>query len=172
MKNLLLLPLLAFVLLISCKKDDYDPLQQQRDEQRKFDEQLGKDTVAIQGFLKQKELPYIRTSSGVYYNIVQPGTGNIIYNAGTRVQVKFRALLLDGTVVDESTINAPATYTLGDLIAGFQIGIPLIQPGGKIILYVPSGYVFGERTITDGQGKTLAPANSNFIFELELLQAI
>ena len=172
MKNLLLFSFLAIVLVTSCKKDNYDPLEQQREEERKFNEQLAKDTVIISNFLKQKELSYQRSKEGVYYEVLEPGAGSVVYNASTKIQVKFRALLLDGTVIDESAKDTPVTYTLGDLIAGFQIGVPLIQPGGKIILYIPSGYVFGARAIVDNSGKQIAPANSNFIFELELVQAI
>ncbi|MCO4293843.1 FKBP-type peptidyl-prolyl cis-trans isomerase [Solitalea sp. MAHUQ-68] len=172
MKKLLFSSLIAFILFSSCKKDDTSAIDQQREEQRKFNEQLAADTVLIKSFLNQKELPYAREKNGVYYNVIEPGQGNIVFNAYTKVQVKFKASLLDGTVVDSSTLSNPATYTLGDLITGFQIGIPLIQPGGKVILYIPSGYVFGNRSIVDDSGNVIAPANSNFIFELQLLQAI
>ncbi|POY35760.1 peptidylprolyl isomerase [Solitalea longa] len=171
MKNLLFF-LLAFVIFSSCKKDSYDPLEEQRQAQQKFNAQLAADTTLIKSFLNQHELPYLREENGVYYNIVKPGSGGIVYDASTRVQVKFKALLLDGTVVDSTTLSKPISLVLGNVIAGFQIGIPLIQPGGKVILYIPSGYAFGARSIVDDKGKVIAPANSNFIFELELLQAL
>jgi FKBP-type peptidyl-prolyl cis-trans isomerase FkpA len=70
--------------------------------------------------------------------------------------------LLNGTVFDGTTTQ-PISFKLGQVISGWQIGIPLIQKGGKIRLLIPSGLAYGP----DGQGPI--PGNAVLDFDIELL---
>jgi FKBP-type peptidyl-prolyl cis-trans isomerase FkpA len=69
--------------------------------------------------------------------------------------------LLDGRVFDQQT-NAIKPAGLGTLIAGWQIGLPLIQKGGEIKLIVPSSLAYGC-------GNGPLPANSILYFDIHLV---
>lgn len=140
----------------ACKKSDdstiqtYDPLPQ-----------FKADTTAIRAFVKANNIPVLKNETyGVYYQIIQPGSGNITYSSATRITVTYTGKLLNGTTFDSST--TPVTFTLGNLIPGWQIGIPYIQKGGQIRLFIPSYYGYGNVAVG-----TL-PANSVLDFNITL----
>ena len=57
----------------------------------------------------------------------------------------------------------PLVYPLAELIQGWQQGIPGMKVGGKRRLIIPSELGYGE------QGSKLIPANSDLVFEIEVL---
>jgi FKBP-type peptidyl-prolyl cis-trans isomerase FkpA len=100
-------------------------------------------------------------SSGVYYQVINQGSG-AVPTTGSRVDVKYTGKLLNGTVFDSQTNSSMTGWILGNLIPGWQIGIPLIQKGGYIKLIIPSSLCYG----CNGSGPI--PANSVLYFEIEL----
>lgn len=58
----------------------------------------------------------------------------------------------------------PATFILGNVIAGFQFGISQLETGEKATVFIPSIYAYGR----NGQGN-IGP-NTPLIFELELVE--
>lgn len=123
--------------------------------------QFNTDTIAIRNFITTNSIPAIKDSYGVFYQVIEPGTGSIPYTGATKVTVDYQGRLLNGNVFDDSK-GVPFTFALGRLIAGWQIGIPKIQKGGKIRLFIPSYY---------GYGNTAAgsiPANSVLDFTITL----
>lgn len=142
--------ILTFTILIviaaSCKKDDtvdYGPI----------------DDKIIKDYLTANSLTAKSTPSGLYYIITTPG-GDIHPNINLQVKVKYKGYLTNGTIFDQGTI----TYSLSQLIKGWQEGLPLIGVGGKIKLLIPSALGYGSSS----QG-TAIPANSVLIFDMELL---
>ncbi len=99
-------------------------------------------------------------SSGLYYQVTLPGSGPSP-TSGSKVFIKYTGKLLNGTVFDTQTTN-PVSYGLNGMIQGFQIGLPLIQKGGKIKLIVPSSLGYG----CNGFGNV--PGNSVLFFDVEL----
>ncbi|MEO5912162.1 MAG: FKBP-type peptidyl-prolyl cis-trans isomerase [Pelobium sp.] len=158
MKKYLLLFLLAGVLgLSSCIKDPVDPYKQ-------AEEQLAKDEVIIKKFIADNNIPALRDASGVYYQIIEPGSGSVNYTANTKITVQYKGKLLNGTVFDFSKDNQPFVFNLGDrIINGWKIGVPLIQKGGKIRLIIPSGYAYGS------QAPGSIPGNSILDFDIEIV---
>jgi FKBP-type peptidyl-prolyl cis-trans isomerase FkpA len=146
-----LIVLLFVSVFAGCKKgDNYDA-----------DKQLEVDEKVITDFLASKNITNaVRHSSGVYYIISNPGTGNITYQGNTKIRVNYTGKLLNGNVFDS---NTSYEEFLGGLIVGWQIGIPLIQVGGKIRLLIPSVYAYGP------SARTSIPANSVLDFEIELI---
>jgi len=145
MKHLFLLGLLA-ILFSGCSKDDdvdYGPI----------DEQLIKD------YLEENDLEAQRHSSGLYYHIITPGTGNNVY-PNARVTIRYTGKLLDGTVFDSGKLT---DYPLSNLIPAWKIGIPMLKKGGKAIFYCPSALAYGS------QVKPTIPANSVLIFDVEVI---
>lgn len=152
MKHLLLILLVSIAALSACKKENnYDPYKQ-----------LEADELVIKDFITKNNIPAVRHETGVYYQIITPGSGAITYSGTTQVTAKYTGRLLNGQVFDNAGGNS-ATFPLGNVIDGWKIGVPLIQKGGKIRLLIPSGYAYGPYA----QGGI--PANSILDFDVELI---
>jgi FKBP-type peptidyl-prolyl cis-trans isomerase FkpA len=89
-------------------------------------------------------------TSGVYYIIKQPGTGNAIFTNSTLVTVGDTGKLLYDAVkksyVDQlftETNDYHPSFLLGNVIRGWQLGIPQMKSGGIIRLLIPSRYAYG-----------------------------
>ena len=131
-----------------------------------FDEQLKKDREIINTYIVSKGIsaPTDPDDYGVRYSFTSIGTGiTPIVDDSVRVNYTLK-LLPSETQVEKTT--APVTFLLGRLIPGWQIGMPLIKEGSVAKLYIPSGWAYGAF-----QNGTI-PANSNLIFEIELLKVI
>jgi len=79
-------------------------------------------------------------SSGLYYEIISPGSG-ATPNASSVVSVTYTGKLLDGTVFDSKT--TPVQLAFNSTITGWQYGLALIQKGGTIKMIIPSALAFG-----------------------------
>lgn len=115
----------------------------------------------ILAYLEENNLQATRHSSGLYYQIDEPGSGGFP-DANATVRVNYRGFLLDGTVFDQSG-NDPSSFSLSGLIEGWQIGIPLLQRGGSGTFYLPADLGYGA------SGTAGIPANSVIVFEIELV---
>ncbi|RZK65739.1 MAG: peptidylprolyl isomerase [Pedobacter sp.] len=150
---LLLLCVVGF--FAACKKDeaveDYDPTPQ-----------FKADTAAIGAFVKANNISGIKDPSGIFYQIIAPGSGSITYTTSTQITADYEGKLLNGTLFDSSK-GTPIKFSLGGVIAGWQFGIPKIQKGGKIRLIIPSYYAYGTRSPS-----SLVPANSILDFNITL----
>lgn len=118
--------------------------------------------AAIVAYASSNSITATAHSSGIYYQVINPGSG-ALPNPGSRVYVKYTGKLLNGTVFDSQTNSSATGWVLSSLIPGWQIGIPLIQKGGFIKLIIPSSLSYG----CQGSGTTI-PANSVLYFEIEL----
>lgn len=65
----------------------------------------------------------------------------------------------------------PVPFALGGVIKGWQDGVPGMKVGGKRRLTVPAAMAYGEREIKDGD-RVVIPANSDLVFEIELVDAL
>src|SRR5258708_6281074 len=99
-------------------------------------------------------------SSGLYYQVINPGSGPR-HGGNSTVSVRYTGKLLDGTVFDSQT-GTPVSFPLGNVIMGWQYGLPLIQKGGMIKLIVPSSLGYGCT------GFGTVPPNTILYFEIEL----
>jgi FKBP-type peptidyl-prolyl cis-trans isomerase len=131
--------------------------------------QLDADIVAIDQYLDDNDIDAVKHSSGIRYRILEEGTGTKpeIYHY---VRVKYKGMLMNEemTVFDESPTTDPpySTFILSGVIQGWQIGIKLLPEGSKAVLYIPSALAYGKAASPS------IPANSNLIFEVELLDVI
>ncbi|NHA07644.1 FKBP-type peptidylprolyl isomerase [Mucilaginibacter sp. HC2] len=150
MKKILLLLFAPLVILSACSKKDsnVDPAKQ-----------AAADDATIQAYLKaHTEINATKDPSGLYYQIITPGTGANPTVSST-ITVNYTGKLLDGTTFETGTAF---TATLNGLITGWKIGIPLIKPGGRILLLIPSGLAYGS------QANSGIPANSVLQFTIDL----
>ena len=58
------------------------------------------------------------------------------------------------------------SFQLKNLIIGWQKGIPLIQKGGSIRLYIPPSMGYGSKSSSS------IPANSTLIFDIDLVGVV
>ena len=84
---------------------------------------------------------------------------------GATVEVHYKGTLMDGTVFDSSYDRGESiNFPLGNLIQGWQEGIPGMKVGGKRKLTIPYMKAYGERGVPGA-----IPAKSDLVFEIELL---
>lgn len=107
---------------------------------------------------------FTKHSSGLYYYIDNPGSG-VTPSSTNTVSVNYTGKLTNGTVFDKNPAG-PVSFTLGGVILGWQLGVPLIKKGGKIRLIIPSSYAYG----CSANGPI--PAYSVLYFEIELIDVL
>lgn len=123
---------------------------------------------ALRQYLASNNITATEHCSGLFYVIENPGTGKNP-EACFRVSVNYKGMLTDGTVFDQS--QQPVTFGLNQVVRGWTNGVPLVKVGGRIILYIPPSLGYGAQEIRDGQGTVRIPANSNLVFEVDVLAA-
>lgn len=101
--------------------------------------------------------------SGVQYKVLKEGTGDKPGDASS-VVVNYEGKLIDGTVFDSSIERGePATFGVGQVIAGWQEALKLMPKGSEWEIYIPQDKAYGSRET----GKI--PPFSTLIFKVELV---
>ncbi len=117
-------------------------------------------------YIKANNIQAQRLPSGMYYVVENPGSGVQPEN-NKNVKVNYHGTLFDGTVFDSSLKpgREPFEFILGrgQVIKGWDQGIPLFKVGGKGKLIIPPSMGYGE------QGQGSIPPNSWLVFDIEVL---
>lgn len=121
---------------------------------------------ALRDYLASNNITATEHCSGLFYVVENEGTGRKPEACGA-VVANYKGMLTDGTVFDQST--SPVEFGLTSVIQGWTNGVPLVKEGGRIILYIPPSLGYGAREVRDPNGNVRIPANSNLIFEVDLL---
>ncbi len=153
--KILILFLGVTVMLSGCKDDESAVLT--------FEEQLEVDKQILDEYLADNNITAQEDPSGLRYVINELGDGATPDQSST-IRAAYEGTFLDGTVFDGSD---DLVFPLRSLIEGWQIGIPLIQEGGDITLYIPSGLAYGTQGIPG-----FIPGNANLIFTIELIEIV
>lgn len=106
-----------------------------------------------------------KAAGGFWYRDLVVGQGPEAAS-GREVSIKYRGMLTDGTVVDETKSDGnPFLFRLGQatVIRGWEQGLLGMRPGGKRLLVLPPWLGYGNRE----QGRI--PRNAILVFEVELL---
>lgn len=123
--------------------------------------QLAADIEAIDTYLDDEGIIAVEDPTGLRYVIETQGDGKKPC-LESYVAVTYKGMLLSNGNVFDQAIN-PVQFPLNNLILGWQIAFIKFPVGTKATLYIPSGLAYGNRIVGS------IPANSNLIFEVELL---
>jgi peptidylprolyl isomerase len=106
------------------------------------------------------------TKSGLKYEIIQDGTGDLVAK-NQKVTVHYSGYLLDGTKFDSSVEREePFSFVvgIGQVIPGWDEGVQMLKKGSKARFIIPPTLAYGARDL----GKI--PANSTLIFDVEVIE--
>ncbi len=107
------------------------------------------------------------TASGLKYYEILKTTGTPKAEAGKTVRVHYSGYLADGKMFDSSVERGePIEFPLGQgqVIAGWEEGITLMNVGDKLRLIIPYYLAYGE------QGRApIIPAKADLTFDVELV---
>lgn len=120
--------------------------------------------AVMQSFAINNGITATKHSSGMYYEITNPGSGPTP-SVNSTVSVKYIGKLTNGTIFDQQQAN-PVNVRLDMVIPAWRVGLPLIQKGGSIKLIVPSSMGYGC------QGAGPIPGNSILYFEIQLIDVL
>jgi FKBP-type peptidyl-prolyl cis-trans isomerase len=148
----LLFSVLTVSFLCSCNKEDKEA------------ELSAAQKVEIEAYVAENNLTGQFNASDLWYSVEEQGGGVQAYSGAT-VTVVYSGYLLDGTPFDASS-SSGATFSLNNVIQGWQMGIPKFKEGGNGKLIIPSLLGYGEKETGD------IPANSILVFDVELLDVI
>lgn len=115
----------------------------------------------IQAYLDKEGVDCERSSSGLYYEIIEPGEGELI-KYQDKVEFTYKGTLLDGTVFDEQ-LEEPVEFNVRELIGAWKEIMLELREGGKAFLVAPPQLGYGDRELED------IPANSILVFEMEVI---
>lgn len=135
-------------------------------------QRLASDTVAIDDYLNTNSINAIKDKTGIRYVITQLGTGSTpgLYS---KVKLNYSGKLLStGAVFFTGSSEPTLTFDsrVINYLYAFQAVLPKLPAGSKATVYIPSGLGFGAQTLTSGS--VSIPANSNLVYEIELVSFV
>lgn len=133
-------------------------------------EQLAFDILRIEGYLEENDLTgFAQTADGLFYKIEEEGNG-IAPREGQTVFIDYLGTTVERTVFDQSPEGIPFEFVLGvgQVIDGWDLGIPLFNEDGSGTLIVPSTLAFGPEGATAGGNVPIQP-NSILIFDIKIV---
>ena len=126
-------------------------------------DQLDEDIALIEKYIADNNIEDVEsTSSGLHYRVINEGSGQRAGGTST-IRIDYEGQLLNGTVFDS---GEDVTFPLSNLILAWRQGIPLIEEGGRIILFCPSVLAYGDRQVGN------IPPNSVLIFDITLHEVL
>ncbi|HEX5653720.1 MAG TPA: FKBP-type peptidyl-prolyl cis-trans isomerase, partial [Chitinophagaceae bacterium] len=108
-------------------------------------EQFGIDEKIIRQSIEDGHWKLTEHPEGIFYRVVLEGKGNQV-SVDDTVSAFYKLTLLHDTAIVDQARDKPATFPLNRLIKGWQIGVPLLKVGGKLILVIPSALAYSIRT--------------------------
>ncbi len=140
------------------------------DEKKILAEIGAKEAKVVEAFAKSKTSNLQRSPSGVFIEILEPGTGNLI-DSGKYVSVNYTGTTFKGVKFDSNVDPAfghvqPMSYTVGSpgMSKGFDEAMLSLRNGSSARIYVPSLLAYGA---TPPRGSQIKPFE-NLIFELKI----
>ncbi|MBN8650849.1 MAG: FKBP-type peptidyl-prolyl cis-trans isomerase [Cytophagales bacterium] len=136
--------------------------------------QLKADTLALDQYIETNDIEnVIKDSTGLRYVITQEATGPTatLYD---KVKINYTGKVLATGTTFFTGSNGPTTTfdsRVINYIYALQAGLTKMKAGTKATFYVPSVLGFGNQEVR-GAGGVLVPANSNLLYEIELVEIV
>lgn len=131
-----------------------------------------RDRNALINYAIDHALDVQATASGLYYQVLSEGTGELL-KWGERVSAHYKGNFLDGEEFDSSyRRNKPIEFYIGNMIDGWNEGLQLLRPGGKIRLLVPSKLGYAAEGLKGANDRTIVPPDAVLIFYIEVLEKL
>lgn len=109
-----------------------------------------------------------KTTDGVYYEDIVPGTGAEVTDTTTAVAVTYAGYLKDGKLFDSGT---NVTFAPTNVVPGFRIGMQGMKEGGNRKIVIPSSLGYGGTSVRDpSTGGIKIPRQSTLIFDVQMLK--
>jgi len=121
------------------------------------------EAASIAAFCTANGINATADSNGIYYQVINPGTG-AKPNMNSTITATYSTALLNGQVIDTMYFVNPVSQPLNRFIEGLQIAIPYIQKGGHIKIVLPSALAYGCIGVED-----IVPANAPLYYDLFLM---
>jgi FKBP-type peptidyl-prolyl cis-trans isomerase FkpA len=106
----------------------------------------------VENYLKDHDIKYLKSDSGVYVQIINPGQGAKI-DTGTTVMLKYNFKLMNGRVFDsniDTSFHRPDTLQFvvgrGYMMKAVDEGLKFLKPGAHANFYLPTMSAFGGAT--------------------------
>jgi FKBP-type peptidyl-prolyl cis-trans isomerase len=146
MKTNIIITLLFAALFVGCQTYS-------EEDKNAFDKQ-------ISSYLTNKKIDCIRSNSGLYYNILNPGNGPFIRYQDS-LTFTYKASLLNGKIVDNP--QKEVQFAVKDLIASWKEMVLLLRPGAEVFMISPPQLAYGNHKLD------AIPENSILQFEMKIL---
>ncbi|WP_291722051.1 FKBP-type peptidyl-prolyl cis-trans isomerase [Bernardetia sp.] len=143
-------------------QEEQAEIQRQSDSITKLQVEYIENTFFVEKGIKE----YKKTESGLFYTVDKQGKQNI--EEGDKVRVHYKGTLLKTGEKFDSSYDRGEPIELpigvGQVIKGWDEGIPLIGRGGKGTLYIPSDLGYGARGSSN-----VIPPNAILVFSVEVI---
>lgn len=145
----------VFTLFISCSIDEKEEIVVKTDFTAENEQE-------ITAYIEEHNLDAIKSATGLYYVIDEPGTGEQPTTTST-VTVAYKGYFSNGFIFDESDAEG-VSFGLSQVIAGWTEGIAYFKEGGSGMLLIPSHLGYGSLNNSNG-----IPGGAVLIFDIELI---
>lgn len=107
-----------------------------------------------------------KTSTGIYYNIVEPGSGDAITENST-LKLGYSLKLLNGKLLEQSATDS-TSLELANTIEGWKEILPMLKAGGKVRMVLPSTQAYGIAGNVSNTNTNGIPPFSALDFEISV----
>lgn len=121
------------------------------------------ETYLIEQYLQQNEEKFLLLKNGIYKRIIKKGKGGYP-SLNDHVTVSYQGSLLNGDILNHSTIQDFLLGSEMQVIKGLEMVIQGMREGERAQVIVPSNYAWGENGSSDGS----IPPFSSIMFDIEL----
>ena len=109
------------------------------DDLEEFDKQ-------IKTYVSENKLEHRKTTSGLYYHIINEGTSRKIKYTDS-VFISYVGELLNGKIIDKQ--EKPIQFSVRDLLKGWQEGLSFCGENAQINLIIPPQLGYGDNELDD-----------------------
>jgi FKBP-type peptidyl-prolyl cis-trans isomerase FkpA len=125
-----------------------------------------KDRERIQNYIERKNLKMKESPTGLWYQIIKEGDGEL-FTDYDKILMDYNCSLLDGTKCYSSEESGPKEVILGKstIEQGMNEGLRMLKPGAEAIFILPPFLAHG--LIGDGK---MIPSRAIIIYNVDILQ--